>query len=92
MIVSAVTVLMQYLPPSLTEGHKLPEIGTTSCFLGQEGAVYYMHIVNASILLSNLFLFAFSSWSLCCGIWAVDNKAGGRDDSIRKVRLPLLLF
>ena len=84
-IVSAITVLMQYLPASLTEGHTLPEIGTTSCFLGQEGAVYYMHIVNAPILLSNLFLFAFSSWSLCCGIWSTDNMASAGADTVRKV-------
>ena len=84
-IVSAVTILMQYLPPDLTDGHKLPTIGATSCFLGQEGAVYYLHIVNAPILLSNLFLFSFSSWSLCCGIWAADK---GRDsDPIRKVKI-----
>ena len=91
-IVSVITVLMQYLPSSFTEGHTLPEIGTTSCFLGQEGAVYYMHIVNAPILLSNLFLFAFSSWSLCCGIWSTDIMASGGADSVRKVGLLLTLF
>jgi hypothetical protein len=65
---------MQYLPSNLTEGYQLPEIGRCSCVFGQAGAVYYMHIVIAPMLLSNLFLFAFSSWSLCCGVWASDKK------------------
>ena len=75
-IITGITALMQYLPPHLTEGYQLPEIGRCTCVFGQEGAVYYMHIVIAPMLVSNLLLFAFSSWSLCCGVWAADKNGG----------------
>ena len=84
-IITGVTILMQYLPKHLTEGYQLPEIGKCTCVFGQEGAFYYLHIVIAPMLLSNLFLFGFSSWSLCCGVWAPDRK--GIINKVRKVIL-----
>ena len=74
---------MQFLPKHLTEGYRLPEIGKCTCVFGQEGAFYYLHIVIAPMLLSNLFLFGFSSWGLCCGVWAPDRK--GVINKVRKV-------
>ena len=75
-IITGITALMQYLPSHLTEGYQVPEIGRCTCVFGQEGAVYYMHIVIAPMLLLNLLLFAFSSWSLCCGIWSAGKNRG----------------
>lgn len=43
-----------------------------------------MHIINAPILIVNIFLFAFSSWSLCCGVWASEKV--GRDNIRNKNR------
>ena len=84
-LITGVTVLMQYLPTSLTDGYQLPEIGRCTCVFGQEGAIYYMHIVIAPMLVFNLVLFSFSSWSLCCGVWAADKK--GILNKARKVYL-----
>ena len=68
-IVVLVTLTMQYLPKDLTRGYKLPEMGKHNCFMGQEGAIYYLHAINLPILVCNILLFLFSSWNICCGVW-----------------------
>ena len=57
-VVVGVTLAMQYLPPSYTRGAKLPGVGLEgTCFLGSEGALYYLHMINLPILMSNIVLF-----------------------------------
>ena len=55
-----VTIIMENLPEQLTAGHKLPQLGQTRCFLGDEGMIFYFHIVNLPILLANLVSFGLS--------------------------------
>jgi hypothetical protein len=53
-VVVAVTILMEFLPRGITEGHQLPQLGQTRCFLGNDGMIFYFHIVNLPILVANL--------------------------------------
>jgi hypothetical protein len=48
---------MEFLPRGLTEGHQLPQLGQTRCFLGNDGMIFYFHIVNLPILVANLVTF-----------------------------------
>ena len=45
---------MDSLPEELTSGLKVPEVGRKVCFLGDDGFIYYFHIVNLPLLLFNL--------------------------------------
>jgi hypothetical protein len=52
--VVSVTITMEQLPDDVTSGYKLPQIGQTRCFLGNDGIMFYFHIVNLPILVANL--------------------------------------
>ena len=51
LIVTFVTVLMQYLPEEMTKDYYTPGIGKISCTLHPEwGLLFYFHIINGPIL------------------------------------------
>ena len=61
MIVTFVTVLMQYLPKEMTENYFTPGIGKDTCTLhegrGAWGKFFYFHIINGPILVNHTLLY-----------------------------------
>ena len=60
-LVVTVTIIMDSLPEELTSGLKVPEVGRKVCFLGDDGFIYYFHIVNLPLLLFNLVSYLLGS-------------------------------
>jgi hypothetical protein len=61
LLVVILTITVDSLPHELTKNLKVPEIGRTRCFLGDDGFIYYFHILNLPLLLANLV--SFVQWN-----------------------------
>ena len=58
LIVTVVTITMQFLPKDQTEKFYRPDIGVRQCFLKpKESTLFYFHIVNAPILVCLVLIF-----------------------------------
>ena len=79
LLIAGITLLMQFLPPSTTEGLTTPGLGEESCFLRSHWArFYYLYLIAGIALLMNLCLFGMFIWNMFYGIWA--NKDLDRAD------------
>jgi hypothetical protein len=66
-----VTLVMQFLSPSLTQELTTPGIGEENCFLrSQWASFYYMYMIAGIALFLNLILFGMFAWNMIFGIWA----------------------
>merc|ERR1711879_695200 len=99
MLLTSVTILMQYLPEHLVEGFITPRIGVHSCFIDETGdgfkipLLWYFHIINAPILFINLAFFVAFLWNMVCGIWAQTPPTGSvASQSKRKVKAVCKVF
>ena len=79
LIIMGVTLLMQLLPPSATDGLTTPGLGEEGCFLRSHWAhFYYLYMIAGLALLINLCLFGMFMWNMFYGVWA--NKDLDRAD------------
>ena len=79
LIIMVVTLLMQLLPPSATEGLTTPGLGEEGCFLRSHWArFYYLYMIAGLALLINLCLFGMFMWNMLYGVWV--NKDLDRAD------------
>jgi len=71
LVVSAITILMESLPESMTENLMTPNIGVHSCFFQSNlSKMIYFHAPVSLLLTANIIFFIMSSWSLLMGVWA----------------------
>ena len=71
LIVVAITLLMQFLPPSLTQKLTTPGIGEESCFLrSQWASFFYLYMIAGIALSFNSILFGMFAWNMVFGVWA----------------------
>ena len=53
LLVTTITILVQFLPDEYTKNFTKPGIGETQCFLDENQAtLFYFHIINAPLLVS----------------------------------------
>ena len=63
MVIVAVTVLMQFLPDSVTSGSILPYIGKQSCFFkGDLSTLVYLHIIAGLKVRLHRFILDLTTW------------------------------
>ena len=71
LLVTFVTITMQFLPPYITDGYTTPGIGEENCFLrSQWASFFYLYMFAGMALIFNLVLFALFAWNLWFGIWS----------------------
>lgn len=67
--------------------HKLAQ---SRCFFGEDGVIFYFHIVSSPILLANLVMFVLTSWNMCCGVYA--NTGIIQSQNRKRIFIALKLF
>jgi len=77
LIMTIITLILQYADESLDENYIKPNIGREvefegeTCFLNSKWSLlFYFHIINAPALIANMVFFVLFMWNMLCGVWS----------------------